>query len=38
MLLFYSIILVKLLTYDYVSVYRRITYDIIKNDNKTINN
>ena len=38
MLLFYSIILVKLLTYDYASIYYRTTYDIINKDNKTINN
>ena len=38
MLLFYSIILVKLLIYDRASIYRRITYDFINKDNKAINN
>ena len=38
MLLFYSIILVKLLTYDYASIYYRTTYAIINKDNKAINN
>ena len=38
MLLFYSIILIKLLTYDYASILYRITYDIINKDNKAINN
>ena len=38
MLLFYSIILVNLLTYDYASIYRRTTYNINNKDNKAINN
>ena len=38
MLLFYSIILVKLLTYNYASIYYRTTYDIINKDSKAINN
>ena len=38
MLLFYSIILAKLLIYDYASIYYRTTYDIINKDNKAINN
>ena len=37
-LLFYSIILAKLLTYDYASIYYKTTYDIINKDNKAINN
>ena len=38
MLLFYSIILAKLLTCDYASIYRRTTYDITSKDSKAINN
>ena len=37
-LLFYSIILIKLFTYDYASIYYRTTYDITSKDNKAINN
>ena len=37
-LLFYSIILAKLLTYNYASIYYRIIYDITNKDNKAINN
>ena len=37
-LLFYSIILVKLLTYDYASIYYRTTYNITNKDDKAINN
>ena len=37
-LLFYSIILAKLLTYNYVSIYYKTTYNIINKDNKAINN
>ena len=37
-LLFYSIILVKLLIYDYASIYYRTTYDITSKDSKAINN
>ena len=38
MLLFYSITLTKLLTYDYASFYYKTTYVNINKDNKTINN
>ena len=38
MLLFYSIILVKLLTYNYAFIFYRTTYNIINKDNKAINN
>ena len=38
MLLLYSIILVKLLTYNYASIYYRNTYAIINKDSKAINN
>ena len=38
MLLFYSIILVKLLTCDYASIYYKTTYDITNKDSKAINN
>ena len=37
-LLFYSIILVKLLTYNYASIYYRTTYNITNKDSKAINN
>ena len=37
-LLFYSITLAKLLIYNYISIYYRITYDITNKDNKAINN
>ena len=38
MLLFYSITLAKLLTYDYTSIYYRTTYNITNKDSKAINN
>ena len=38
MLLFYSIILVKLLTYNYASIYYKTTYDITNKNSKAINN
>ena len=38
MLLFYSIILVKLLIYNYASIYYRNTYTTINKDNRAINN
>ena len=37
-LLFYSIILAKLLTCDYASIYYRTTYGITSKDGKAINN
>ena len=37
-LLFYSITLAKLLTYNYASIYYKTTYDITSKDNKAINN
>ena len=37
-LLFYSIILAKLLTYDYAFIYYRTTYSITSKDDKAINN
>ena len=38
MLLFYSITLANLLTYDHASIYRKITYVINNKNNKAINN
>ena len=37
-LLFYSTILVKLLIYNYASIYYRTTYNITNKDSKAINN
>ena len=37
-LLFYSIISVNLLTYNYTFIYYKTTYDITNKDNKAINN
>ena len=37
-LLFYSITLAKLLTYDYASIYYKTTYANVNKDNKAINN